>query len=35
MLQVGALDSLPQALKRADAALYLAKRQGRDQLCLA
>lgn len=35
VLQVGALDSLPQALKRADAALYQAKRQGRDQLCLA
>lgn len=35
VLQVGELDSLPQALKRADAALYQAKRQGRDQLCLA
>ena len=35
VLQVGEQDSLQQALKRADEALYQAKRQGRDQACFA
>lgn len=35
VLQVGEQDSLQQALKRADEALYQAKRQGRNQACFA